>query len=227
MADVELTDPEDKQALLVSSLRVLLFPASPADVGLALVNNTSDIDKPISTLVTQALAGKLSSSQNLGDLSDLGNARTNLGLGSAATMDSAAFASASHVHADATLTTDGFMSATDFGKLSQIAALATKNDTDANLRDRSTHTGTQGISTVDGLTLSISNMSSAILNNVGIQIQDTADNIALANAPINITNKYIGKIVWDTTNNRAMRARSADSTGIWDLISGGTSVTPV
>lgn len=36
-------------------------------------------------------------------------------------------------------------------KLEGIAAGATANDTDAELRDRSTHTGTQAISTVDGL----------------------------------------------------------------------------
>lgn len=46
----------------------------------------------------------------------------------------------------------GFMSATDKSKLDGIASGATANDTDANLRDRSTHTGTQLAATVSDFT---------------------------------------------------------------------------
>jgi hypothetical protein len=45
----------------------------------------------------------------------------------------------------------GFMTAADFTKLGGIASGATVNDTDANLRARASHTGTQAISTVTGL----------------------------------------------------------------------------
>lgn len=57
-------------------------------------------------------------------------------------------ATSSHTHGDATTSVSGFMSAADKTKLNGIAAGATVNSTDAQLRDRSTHTGTQGITTI-------------------------------------------------------------------------------
>lgn len=60
-------------------------------------------------------------------------------------------AAATHVHATATTSVDGFMSAADKTKLDGVAAQATKNDTDANLKNRANHTGSQAISTVTGL----------------------------------------------------------------------------
>ena len=54
-------------------------------------------------------------------------------------------------HAEVTTSVSGFMSAADKTKLNGIAVAATANATDASLRDRTTHTGTQAISTVTGL----------------------------------------------------------------------------
>ncbi len=54
-------------------------------------------------------------------------------------------------HADATTTASGFMSGADKTKLNGIATNATANATDAQLRDRATHTGSQAISTITGL----------------------------------------------------------------------------
>ena len=54
-------------------------------------------------------------------------------------------------HAEVTTSVSGFMSAADKTKLDSIATAATANATDAALRDRATHTGTQAISTVTGL----------------------------------------------------------------------------
>ncbi|TYK70276.1 tail fiber domain-containing protein [Comamonas sp. Z1] len=51
----------------------------------------------------------------------------------------------------ATTALAGVMTSTDKAKLDAIAAAATKNDTDANLKSRANHTGTQAISTVTGL----------------------------------------------------------------------------
>ncbi|MDZ7868836.1 MAG: hypothetical protein U5L02_06460 [Rheinheimera sp.] len=51
----------------------------------------------------------------------------------------------------ASTSTDGLMSAADKTKLSGISAGATVNATDAQLRDRSTHTGVQAISTITDL----------------------------------------------------------------------------
>ena len=55
-------------------------------------------------------------------------------------------------HANATTSVDGFMSSADKTKLNGVASGATANATDAQLRDRSTHTGTQAQSTVTNLT---------------------------------------------------------------------------
>ena len=60
-------------------------------------------------------------------------------------------AAASHTHADATTSASGLMSGADKTKLNGVASGATANATDAQLRDRSTHTGSQAISTVTGL----------------------------------------------------------------------------
>ncbi|HVW22984.1 MAG TPA: hypothetical protein VHB51_00650 [Candidatus Saccharimonadales bacterium] len=54
-------------------------------VGLSNVDNTSDLNKPISTATQNALNTKLTASNNLSDLANAGTARTNLGLGTAAT----------------------------------------------------------------------------------------------------------------------------------------------
>ena len=60
-------------------------------------------------------------------------------------------AATSHSHSNATTSSAGYMSAADKAKLDGIAVGATQNDTDANLRARSGHTGEQAISTVTGL----------------------------------------------------------------------------
>lgn len=61
------------------------------------------------------------------------------------------FGAGGAAHADATTGAAGFMAAADKTKLDGIAAGATANATDAQLRDRATHTGTQAISTVSSL----------------------------------------------------------------------------
>jgi hypothetical protein len=54
-------------------------------------------------------------------------------------------------HSDATTSVAGFQSGADKTKLDGVASGATANDTNANLRDRTTHTGAQAIATVTGL----------------------------------------------------------------------------
>lgn len=54
-------------------------------------------------------------------------------------------------HAVATGSAAGFMSPSDFTKLAGIASGATANDTDANLKNRANHTGTQLASTISDL----------------------------------------------------------------------------
>ena len=52
---------------------------------------------------------------------------------------------------DDSTTANKFMTVTEKSKLAGIATGATANDTDANLKNRANHTGTQAISTIDGL----------------------------------------------------------------------------
>jgi hypothetical protein len=58
-----------------------------AMVGLGSVDNTSDANKPVSTDQQTALDAKATRSQNLADLTSASTARTNLGLGGAATLN--------------------------------------------------------------------------------------------------------------------------------------------
>lgn len=55
------------------------------DVGLGNVDNTSDVNKPVSTAQATAIALKLAIASNLSDLNNVSTARTNLGLGTLAT----------------------------------------------------------------------------------------------------------------------------------------------
>ncbi len=69
--------------------------------------------------------GYLTKAGNLAGLASVGAARTNLGLGSAAVAASSDFATAAHVHGNATLADAGFMSAADKTKLDTYPAVYT------------------------------------------------------------------------------------------------------
>lgn len=55
----------------------------------------------------------------------------------------------------------------------------------------------------------------------------TAANIASKASTVNTVNKYAGLFVWDSTNNRLMRANGATDVSVWWVVDGSTSVTPV
>lgn len=61
--------------------------------------------------------------------------------------------------ADVTSTVNGLMLAADKAKLDAVAANATANATDAQLRDRTTHTGSQAIATVTGLAAALNTLT--------------------------------------------------------------------
>ncbi|MEG2624133.1 MAG: hypothetical protein RSC06_14665, partial [Clostridia bacterium] len=99
------------------------------------------------TGLADALAGKQPAQAGKGlSANDLTDARV--------THYDAAYTHAQSPHAPtvgATQSAAGLMSAADKVKLDGVASQATKNDTDSNLKSRANHTGTQEISTVEGL----------------------------------------------------------------------------
>lgn len=110
-------------------------------VGLNNVDNTSDVNKPVSTAVQTAL-----------------NLKANVS-SIPATLDQLSDGSANRVYTTSEKT-----------KLSLIAAGATVNDTDSNLKNRANHTGTQLIATVTGL-------------QAALDLKSTIDSPALTGTP--------------------------------------------
>ena len=137
-----------------------------ADLGLGSVDNTPDTSKPVSSAQQAALDGKVDKESGKALMTDAErsklsgiaagaqvNVATNLGQG---TRTSTGIPLTSSTGAGTTLpiaTTvlAGLQSAADKAKLDGIAAGATANATDEQLRDRGSHTGEQAISTIAGL----------------------------------------------------------------------------
>lgn len=59
-----------------------------------------------------------------------------------------------------------------------------------------------------------------------IQETATAASIAAIGNAINTTGKRLGKVVWDSTNNRAMRASGTTAGSAWHVLDGSATVTP-
>lgn len=88
----------------------------------------------------------------------IGAGTSNLKVGTAATDAKAGNWNPSNV----TTSTAGLMLSVDKVKLDGIAAESTKNDTDANLKNRANHTGSQSISTITGLQAALDAKATAI-----------------------------------------------------------------
>lgn len=105
-------------------------------------------DANYSTTISTALGNRLrvdTAAQGLTGIQQ-SNARTNLGLGTAATSNTGDFATSGHSHSNATTAAAGFMSAADKSKLDGIASGATAN--------AGTVTSVSGTGSYGGLTLS-------------------------------------------------------------------------
>lgn len=55
---------------------------------------------------------------------------------------------------------------------------------------------------------------------------DTATNIASVAASINTAGKFVGRLVWDSTNNRMLRASGTAAADPWHVVDGSATVTP-
>jgi hypothetical protein len=193
--------------------RTGIVTLSKTDVALANVDNTTDLNKPISTLAQTALDSKAASvhthalaalsgvsltSPSVGevlkyngtawvndtDATAGGSGSTNLSSSTSATTVTVA----SDTGTDATLaaatgSAAGVMTAADKSKLDGIASGATANSTDSQLRDRSTHTGTQTAATIsDFAETARDTIGTALVagTNVTITPNDGADTITIA-----------------------------------------------
>ena len=99
---------------------------------------------------------------------DLPIGSTNLAIANktATTLDITSDTGADATIPSATITEAGLMTSADKVKLNGIATGATANSTDAELRDRATHTGPQAISTITGLQTALNDKQNAIGSNL-------------------------------------------------------------
>ena len=123
-------------------------------------------------------------------------------------------ADAAHTHSNASGGAAGFMSAADKTKLDGIAAGATANATDAQLRDRSTHTGTQAASTISDFAAAVASAGAELTANKaqanGYASLDSGGKIPQAQLPAIAITEYLG----DAANQSAMLALSGQK-GDW------------
>lgn len=175
----------------------------PSDIGLGNVNNTADIDKPISNATATALSFKADISAVNNTFSNLatingssllaggnivisGGGATNL---STISITATALTIASDTGSDAlipaaTSSLAGLQTAADKTKLDGIAAGATVNSTDAQLRDRGTHTGTQAASTIsDFSTATDARITAQKGANNGLAPLDSTGRVPAVNLP--------------------------------------------
>lgn len=95
---------------------------------------------------------------------------------------------ASHTHALATNSTHGFMPSTAVTKLGTISVGATANASDMQLRDRSTHTGVQPLSSIDGIGTAASRNAGTQAGNV--PFLDTTGKLPIGVIPPISTGRY-------------------------------------
>lgn len=169
------------------------------DVGLGNVDNTADSAKPVSTAQQTALDLKadLTSPTFTGvptaPTAAVGTNTTQLAttayVGAEIAADAAPIAhvgSGGAAHADVVAGgAAGFMTGADKSKLDGIAAGATANATDAQLRDRSTHTGAQAISTITGLQTALDSKQATLVS--GTNIKTVNGNSLLGGGDLPIT----------------------------------------
>lgn len=176
-----------------------------AQVGLGEVNNTSDINKPISSATQFALSLLQSNKQNTlisGSNIKTINNQSLLGGGNIEIQSSggeadtvqwnnitgkpSTFVPSSHTHIATQILQDSthrFLTDTERAKLTSIAPSATQNSTDAALRDRATHTGTQTSASISDFTEAVQDAVAAFLgagSNVTVTYNDASNTLTVS-----------------------------------------------
>jgi hypothetical protein len=70
--------------------------------------------------------------------------------------------------------------------------------------------------------MSLTKVSSAMVNIASYLAAD----IANKSSTVNTVGKYAGLFIWDSTNNRLMRANGSTDISVWWVVDGLTFVTP-
>jgi hypothetical protein len=105
----------------------------------------------------------------------------------------------------------GFMSPSDFTKLTSVASGATANDTDANLKNRANHTGTQTAGTITGLATVA---TTGLKSDVGLgNVDDTSD----VNKPVSIAQASADTAVQSFSIQRSNHTGTQTSSTISDF----------
>lgn len=143
----------------------------------------------------------------------------------------------------ATDASDGVMSATDKIKLDGIASGATANATDAQLRDRSTHTGTQAASTISDFSEAVDDRVSSLLvagDNVTLDYDDSGNTLTVSSSGLtmddtdptylhhapDIGSPYLLDLEFNSQNDDdASTAVAASGTATWNISRHGLHVT--
>ncbi len=214
----------------INSWRQLAYPSSPvtsvagkngvvvltaADVGLPLVNNTTDADKQISTATAAALAGKAPVSH----LHDIANVT-----GLAATLDLKSDTSHIHVIANVTglqTTLDAKAPSTHAHAISAITGLQTTLDAKANSTDVSTQLSTFQTQQADALEATQLNLQG--------QINTKYDNTALASqtvAEAGLANDKLLTPLRGTQLFNALKGGTSAATGFGLADGGSTAILP-
>jgi hypothetical protein len=80
--------------------------------------------------------------------------------------------------------------------------------------------------TIEGYQAPGDSLEATGTNSLRLETNFTAAQIAAAAGNPNLGDKFTGRMVWDSTNNRMMRARGAAAADPWDVVDGSASVTP-
>jgi len=204
-----------------------------ADVGLSSVDNTSDVTKnaAVASLTNKNLTSATNTFPTFNQ-STTGNAATATTLATARTINGVAFDGSANItvsdatkvpatravntkalSADVVLTQDDVGSgmtakqytATEQTKLAGIATAATANSTDAQLRDRSTHTGAQTASTISDFQTTVS---------ANTTVAASVTHAARTDNPHGVTKAQVGLSAVDNTSDVNKPVSTAQQTAL-------------
>lgn len=113
----------------------------------------------------------------------------------------------------------GFMSPSDFTKLSGVANGATANDTDANLKNRANHTGTQVAATISDFSTEVDariTLQKGVA--LGLATLDSGGKVPSSQLPTAIAGSVSYQGTWNATSNSPALASSVGTKGYYYVV---------